>query len=279
MALPWLESLPVWGDEPRPAQPASEAPVRLAVLFSGNGFHSKEWWAKGEGKSMELGKVLAPLADFREKLLFIRGLYNERGAQGEHPQLADRQPALRRAARLRRRDPLRHELRPAARPALRPLDQGAEPGAGLREVEPVGPQELLDALQLAHLVDLADDADAAGAVPGPGLRPAVQGRGRSRATRACSTPCSPTPATCAARSARPTSASSTSTSTRSARSSSGSTSAGKQGELQGWRPTLDKPNMPAPGRRHPAGHRRAHAADVRHPGARLPDRHDARSAR
>ena len=23
--------------------------MRLAVLFSGNGFHSKEWWAKGEG--------------------------------------------------------------------------------------------------------------------------------------------------------------------------------------------------------------------------------------
>src|SRR5436309_1154645 len=63
MALPWLESLPVWGDEPRGAGRASEAPVRLAVLFAGNGFHSKEWWAKGEGKSMELGQVLAPLND------------------------------------------------------------------------------------------------------------------------------------------------------------------------------------------------------------------------
>ncbi len=28
---------------------------------------------------MELGQVLAPLNDFREKMLFIRGLYNERG--------------------------------------------------------------------------------------------------------------------------------------------------------------------------------------------------------
>src|SRR5438128_7393973 len=61
MALPWLESVPVWGDEPKGARASSEAPVRLAVLFSGNGFHSKEWWAKGEGKQMELGKVLAPL--------------------------------------------------------------------------------------------------------------------------------------------------------------------------------------------------------------------------
>src|SRR3989442_6392445 len=83
MALPWMESLTVWGDTP-PAgvKPASEAPVRLAVLFAGNGFHSKEWWAKGEGKQMELGKVLAPLTDFREKVLFIRGLYNEEALKG-----------------------------------------------------------------------------------------------------------------------------------------------------------------------------------------------------
>src|SRR5919201_25428 len=83
MALPWLESLSVWGDTPRGGgNAASEAPVRLAVLFSGNGFHTKEWWAKGEGKRMELGKVLAPLADFREKMLFIRGLFNAEALKG-----------------------------------------------------------------------------------------------------------------------------------------------------------------------------------------------------
>jgi hypothetical protein len=82
IALPWLESLPVWGDEPTSREPASEPPVRLAVLFSGNGFHSKEWWARGEGKDMELGKVLAPLRDFREQLLFIRGLFNAEAQKG-----------------------------------------------------------------------------------------------------------------------------------------------------------------------------------------------------
>ena len=82
MALPWLESFNVWGDEPAKNKPASEAPVRLAVLFSGNGFHSKEWWAKGEGKAMELGRVLTPLADFREKLTFVRGLYHEEARKG-----------------------------------------------------------------------------------------------------------------------------------------------------------------------------------------------------
>ena len=77
IALPWMESLPVWGGTKQ-----SEAPVRLAVLFSGNGFHSKEWWAKGEGKQMELGQVLAPLADFREKMLLISGLFNAEALKG-----------------------------------------------------------------------------------------------------------------------------------------------------------------------------------------------------
>src|SRR5579885_1885264 len=81
MALPWLESLPVWGDD-KPKHASSEPPVRFAVLFAGNGFHSKEWWAKGEGKDMQLGKVLAPLHPFREKLLFLRGLYNEEALIG-----------------------------------------------------------------------------------------------------------------------------------------------------------------------------------------------------
>ncbi|WP_206108152.1 DUF1552 domain-containing protein [Paludisphaera soli] len=81
MALPWLESRNVWGVESA-ARPASEAPVRVGVLFAGNGFHGKEWWAKGRGKAMELGQVLAPLQDFREKLVFIKGLYNEEALKG-----------------------------------------------------------------------------------------------------------------------------------------------------------------------------------------------------
>jgi hypothetical protein len=79
MALPWLESRPAWGD---PTKGPGEPPVRFAALFAGNGFHSKEWWARGEGKSLQFGKVLAPLADLREKTLFIRGLYNAEALKG-----------------------------------------------------------------------------------------------------------------------------------------------------------------------------------------------------
>ena len=80
MALPWMESLDVWGEEASNA--ASQAPVRLGVLFSGNGFHSKEWWANEKDNQLELGKVLAPVTEYQEKILFIRGLYNAEALKG-----------------------------------------------------------------------------------------------------------------------------------------------------------------------------------------------------
>ena len=46
VALPWLESLPAWGTEKTAAN--GQAPVRFACLFSGNGFHAKQWWARGQ---------------------------------------------------------------------------------------------------------------------------------------------------------------------------------------------------------------------------------------
>jgi hypothetical protein len=82
VALPWLESLAVWGDEKTPARPGSTAPVRFAVLFAGNGFHSKEWRADGVGEQMKFGKVLAPLHGLRQKTLFLRGLYNAEALKG-----------------------------------------------------------------------------------------------------------------------------------------------------------------------------------------------------
>src|SRR5688500_8362253 len=75
MALPWLESLSVWGEE-RPAENAAPTfPKRFAALFMACGINSTHWWAKGAGAEMELGKSLEPLASLRPKLNFISGLF------------------------------------------------------------------------------------------------------------------------------------------------------------------------------------------------------------
>ena len=82
VALPWLESTRVWGDKATGKQDGSQAPTRMAVLFSGCGYHNQEWWANGDGPDMELGKVLHPLHDFRDQMVFIKGLYNAEALKG-----------------------------------------------------------------------------------------------------------------------------------------------------------------------------------------------------
>lgn len=86
LALPWMESVRVWG---APAGltasgggQSNDAPTRMAILFAGCGFHRHQWWAKGQGAEMELGKVLTPLAEFRDRMVFIRGLYNAEALKG-----------------------------------------------------------------------------------------------------------------------------------------------------------------------------------------------------
>ena len=60
----------------------SRPPTRTLVTFTGMGFHSKHWWAKGEGAAMELGPCLEPLNPWREKMVFIQGLWNEQANNG-----------------------------------------------------------------------------------------------------------------------------------------------------------------------------------------------------
>jgi hypothetical protein len=81
MALPWLESLPVWGGGSSPA-----SPLRFAALFMGNGISPPHWSARGSGASMELGRSLEPLAPFRSKINVISGLFNRNATGvGIHP--------------------------------------------------------------------------------------------------------------------------------------------------------------------------------------------------
>ncbi len=91
MALPWMESINSFANEiaghehasgNQPNSRQDTAPVRMAVLFSGCGYHSKEWWARGTGSEMELGRVLKPIEAFRDRIVFINGLYNAEALKG-----------------------------------------------------------------------------------------------------------------------------------------------------------------------------------------------------
>lgn len=89
VALPWLESVGALGSDARqrPARrsgngASDDAPLRFGVLFAGNGFHRREWWAKEGESGLELGRVLDPLHDFREHMVFLRGLYNQEALKG-----------------------------------------------------------------------------------------------------------------------------------------------------------------------------------------------------
>jgi hypothetical protein len=79
MALPWLESVPVWGA-------TAAFPRRFAVLFMGNGINANHWWAKGAGQKMQLGKSLQPMEPLKAKMNFINGLFNKPSTGvGIHP--------------------------------------------------------------------------------------------------------------------------------------------------------------------------------------------------
>ncbi len=82
IALPWMESLQALGGVFGNQDDGGKAPTRMAILFAGCGFHKHEWWAQGQGAAMELGKVLHPLNDFRDRMVFIRGLHNAEALKG-----------------------------------------------------------------------------------------------------------------------------------------------------------------------------------------------------
>ena len=86
MALPWLESVPVWGFTPMVGDAAAPIPKRFAALFMGCGVNPVEWWAKGEGSGMELGRCLEPLGPIKSKINVVSGLFNKHATGvGIHP--------------------------------------------------------------------------------------------------------------------------------------------------------------------------------------------------
>src|SRR3954468_12264951 len=81
VALPWLESLPVWG-----VTPSAPLPKRFGALFMACGVNFPNWWAKGEGAAMTLGPCLAPMAPYKTRMNVIQGLFNRAAVGvGIHP--------------------------------------------------------------------------------------------------------------------------------------------------------------------------------------------------
>ncbi len=81
LALPWMESLQLRSaTETRP-------PLRFALVYFSNGVEPIHWWAKGAGQSMELGPALTPVKPFTEDIVFLRGLYNQKAVDSTSPHL------------------------------------------------------------------------------------------------------------------------------------------------------------------------------------------------
>lgn len=91
MGLPWLESIPVWGETTPVAESTSDPaanvfPKRFAALFMGNGINHKHWHASGAGTDMQLSKSLEPLEPLKNKINVINGLFNKHATGvGIHP--------------------------------------------------------------------------------------------------------------------------------------------------------------------------------------------------
>ena len=86
LALPWMESLPVFG-QAAAAVKQNTPPLRLGIVFFSNGVEPAHWWAKGAGANMEIGPGLLPMMPHREDMVFIQGLFNQAAHVSTSPHL------------------------------------------------------------------------------------------------------------------------------------------------------------------------------------------------
>ena len=245
MALPWLESFPVWGDEPVKAG-ASSRPCAWPCCSPATAFTARSGGPRAKAGPWSWARCSNRCEPFKEKLLFIRGLYNaEAGKGGIHSaRPATCSPARRwKAAAASARASAWIRLlaqRLGDQTKVPSLVLGCEPSiAALHKgysmiysshiswSSPTTPTplELYPALAFDRLFrDEVGQGDAS-------VLDLVLEEARSLGNRVSH----------ADRRKLDEYLSS-----RSAKSNSGSQQAGKEGRLQGWRPTLDKPNMPRP---------------------------------
>jgi len=86
LALPWMESMQLLRAQDG-VKAAAKPPLRFGVIYFSNGVDPKNWWAKGRGAAMELGPAAQPLAPIREDMVFIKGLYNHQAFVNPSPHM------------------------------------------------------------------------------------------------------------------------------------------------------------------------------------------------
>ena len=82
LALPWLEVMsPAIARRPASRKP----PLRLGVLFKGNGVHPPSWDINGSSETdFALSPLLEPLAPLRRKILILSNLAHREGGGSHH---------------------------------------------------------------------------------------------------------------------------------------------------------------------------------------------------
>lgn len=87
LALPWLESTPLFGAATGTKAVSNKPPLRFGCIYFSNGVAPDHWWAKGSGASMELGPVLKSMEGHTNDIVFLKGLYNQKAAESTSPHL------------------------------------------------------------------------------------------------------------------------------------------------------------------------------------------------
>jgi hypothetical protein len=88
LALPWMESLPLFGAQEgtkAAVAAANQPPLRFGVVYFSNGVETVDWWAKGSGAAMEFGRAAAPLKPIADDIVFVKGLYNHQAFVATSP--------------------------------------------------------------------------------------------------------------------------------------------------------------------------------------------------
>ncbi|MBM3877644.1 MAG: DUF1552 domain-containing protein [Verrucomicrobia bacterium] len=77
-SLPFIVGLPSLGLS-APARPRQ----RLIVMFSPNGTIPPNYWPDEEGRDFQLKEIMTPLAEFKDRMLILRGLSNKVRGDGD----------------------------------------------------------------------------------------------------------------------------------------------------------------------------------------------------